>query len=601
MFGGRGGHGRRGGAAHQGYKSQASRHFPGQMGGPSSGYAAPSGPSYASAVDSTSTSTGMHVNGGSDCCTPHRDSRMFWSSKDLRSQMLAEKALFHTCAPQSTHPPLPDILHGRYHSLLVLRSPEMSASQQGPGYMFSRHPLYKTVDAECAEMRFLRRISGMRSQLEMQLFPLVEFWRTVRHPNVVRLVDAFLTSEFPDISGSKGNATDILSGAGLNSIGSSGSSFGGPTGNPSQLLDLCLIYEMHPFARTLQELFIPAVQTAASVSATAIPVTEELLWSISCQLLAGVRAIHVAGGACRILCPSKVIMSHLGSPSCSLLSSSAGASKPQSQPAAQHHLHHQHHLLQHQQQHHRNHQQSSFSVSNARVRISCAGFGDLFAPNKHVSVVDAQREDLVQIGTTLLSVATGTNAGTEAMITSGGSRESYSKFLSELVERMRRDFSAQLVEFVIALASGRLQSVFEAFHMISDRILMHADQALAVSDALVCDMSREIENGRLFRLISKLCMITERPDHEGDAQWAETGDRYLIKLFRDYVFHQCDENGNPIVDLGHITECLNKLDASSEEKVCMMSRDGQNLLVASFADLKRSFDNAFGDLVHNRN
>jgi PAB-dependent poly(A)-specific ribonuclease subunit 3 len=72
-----------------------------------------------------------------------------------------------------------------------------------------------------------------------------------------------------------------------------------------------------------------------------------------------------------------------------------------------------------------------------------------------------------------------------------------------------------------------------------------------------------------------------------------------VKLFRDYVFHQCDENGHPIVDLGHVTECLNKLDVSADEKVLMMSRDGQNLLVASFADLKRSFDNAFADLVQN--
>jgi hypothetical protein len=25
---------------------------------------------------------------------------------------------------------------------------------------------------------------------------------------------------------------------------------------------------------------------------------------------------------------------------------------------------------------------------------------------------------------------------------------------------------------------------------------------------------------------------------EGDPAWSETGDRYLLKLFRDYVFHQ---------------------------------------------------------------
>ncbi|KAJ3109740.1 PAB-dependent poly(A)-specific ribonuclease subunit 3 [Phlyctochytrium bullatum] len=37
-----------------------------------------------------------------------------------------------------------------------------------------------------------------------------------------------------------------------------------------------------------------------------------------------------------------------------------------------------------------------------------------------------------------------------------------------------------------------------------------------------------------------------------DPSWSETGDRYLLKLFRDYVFHQVDEAGNPYVDYGHM-------------------------------------------------
>jgi hypothetical protein len=43
-----------------------------------------------------------------------------------------------------------------------------------------------------------------------------------------------------------------------------------------------------------------------------------------------------------------------------------------------------------------------------------------------------------------------------------------------------------------------------------------------------------------------------------DPHWSETGDRYLLKLFRDYVFHQVDSSGKPIVDIGHVLRCLNK-------------------------------------------
>lgn len=46
---------------------------------------------------------------------------------------------------------------------------------------------------------------------------------------------------------------------------------------------------------------------------------------------------------------------------------------------------------------------------------------------------------------------------------------------------------------------------------------------------------------------------------DGDPQWSETGDRYLLKLFRDYLFHQVLPSGAPWVDLSHIVQSLNKV------------------------------------------
>ena len=48
---------------------------------------------------------------------------------------------------------------------------------------------------------------------------------------------------------------------------------------------------------------------------------------------------------------------------------------------------------------------------------------------------------------------------------------------------------------------------------------------------------------------------------------ARTGDRYLLKLFRDFVFHQVGDDGAPLLDWGHIAEALAKLDAGLPEKV----------------------------------
>lgn len=63
-----------------------------------------------------------------------------------------------------------------------------------------------------------------------------------------------------------------------------------------------------------------------------------------------------------------------------------------------------------------------------------------------------------------------------------------------------------------------------------------------------------------------------------DVTWSETGDRYMLKLFRDYLFHSVNEDGTPWLDHAHIVQCLNKLDSGTMEKV--ISREITN----NFAD-----------------
>ena len=47
----------------------------------------------------------------------------------------------------------------------------------------------------------------------------------------------------------------------------------------------------------------------------------------------------------------------------------------------------------------------------------------------------------------------------------------------------------------------------------------------------------------------------------------------MMKLFRDYVFHQVDTEGQPVLDLAHVIESLNKLEVGSAEKVLLVSRN----------------------------
>ena len=73
----------------------------------------------------------------------------------------------------------------------------------------------------------------------------------------------------------------------------------------------------------------------------------------------------------------------------------------------------------------------------------------------------------------------------------------------------------------------------------------------------------------------------DRTELNLDTSWAETGDRYMLKLFRDFMFHQVDsylvtehrlslqvmEDGRPFLDMAHVITSLNRLDAGIPDKV----------------------------------
>jgi len=134
-----------------------------------------------------------------------------------------------------------------------------------------------------------------------------------------------------------------------------------------------------------------------------------------------------------------------------------------------------------------------------------------------------------------------------------------------------------------------------------NRCAEELDAALNWGDLLEGELMKETENARLVRLVCKLGLINERPEFDHDPRWSETGDRYIIKLFRDYVFHAVDpETGQPVVDLSYILTNLNKLDAGSDEKIVLTSRDEQSCLVVSYRDIKNCIENAFKDLARAR-
>ena len=122
--------------------------------------------------------------------------------------------------------------------------------------------------------------------------------------------------------------------------------------------------------------------------------------------------------------------------------------------------------------------------------------------------------------------------------------------------------------------------------------------------------STTLENGRLFKLMCKLGAV----ERNTTAASYETGDRYLLKLYRlvvlsiislkrvdskrDHLFRQTSDTGTPWLDMSHIVQSLNKLDIGSAERFLLTSHDNQNVLVVSYLDMKKATSKCFAEIIN---
>ncbi|GAA5869476.1 hypothetical protein JCM8547_001500 [Rhodosporidiobolus lusitaniae] len=219
-----------------------------------------------------------------------------------------------------------------------------------------------------------------------------------------------------------------------------------------------------------------------------------------------------------------------------------------------------------------------------RVRLSGAGVLDVLTWDGGQGVPAHQQDDLLSFGKLIIALAC---ASTSAVHN-----------LPKSVDHISRMYSPDLKNVVLYLLSkpGPRKTIEEVFALMGARVVDELNSSLVAEDTVERELMRELENGRLVRLLTKFGFINERPEFDHDPRWAETGDRYLIKLFRDYVFHQVDETGRPVTDLSHVLTALNKLDAGVDEKIMLVSRDEQSCLIVSYREIKNCIESAFADL-----
>lgn len=245
-----------------------------------------------------------------------------------------------------------------------------------------------------------------------------------------------------------------------------------------------------------------------------------------------------------------------------------------------------------------------------RVRLSCAGLSDAFDPQgadhlpiagpaarhtNHDRAGALQREDLANLGLILATLA----LRIDPKLVRSGVIMCADDMLVDAIRRVcpySEDFAVLVGTLRSAARPGTQVTTTQVLNVVGPRMALELGNVWTHCDALETKLFAEFDSSRMFRLTSLLGFVNERGDAGVDPQWSETGDRYLLKLFRDYVFHRVDSHGNPVLDMAHVVECLSRLDVGSPEQMLLSSRDGSSLLVATYEDVRRCLLQAVDEL-----
>ena len=206
----------------------------------------------------------------------------------------------------------------------------------------------------------------------------------------------------------------------------------------------------------------------------AAPLSEPMIWSCVTQLVAAIRAVHGGNMACRTLQLN--------------------------------------HILCH-------------GESRIRLRINCLAVVDALEFESRKQVGDLQMEDMRDLGRLILSLASGSEV----------TKNSDGNTIHRCDIFVAQNCSAELHSLTLSLLqSSKPPSIFAISNGIAHHALDELDLQQITLDRTETALSAEYDSGRALRLLLKMAYVNERPELGRNRRWIESGDCYVLKLFRDY-------------------------------------------------------------------
>ena len=136
-----------------------------------------------------------------------------------------------------------------------------------------------------------------------------------------------------------------------------------------------------------------------------------------------------------------------------------------------------------------------------RIRLSSCGIFDVLLYDTQQDIDYLQREDLVMFGRVVLILCTGN--------VSAPNNQSQ---IQKALETIKKVYSLDVQAIAHFFCSKMLKKIDQVLEMVRGRIMAEHEEALMAVDRLEEEMTGELENARLVRLMAKFGFINERPE-----------------------------------------------------------------------------------------